>query len=62
MRSRSSFRGSVDSSLKAFARFLPHAAVAAGVRRFHFVAATLDGKAVATQVTLQMNFHHTAGD
>jgi TonB family protein len=32
------------------------------VKRFGFVAATLDGKPVATQVTLKMNFHHTAGD
>jgi TonB family protein len=32
------------------------------VKRFRFVAATLDGKPVATQVTLKMNFHHTAGD
>jgi TonB family protein len=27
------------------------------VRKFRFVAATLDGKPVATQVTLKMNFH-----
>jgi TonB family protein len=32
------------------------------VKRFRFVAATLDGKPVATQVTLKMNFHQTAGD
>src|SRR5882757_4959754 len=31
MRSRSNFRGKVGSSLKAFARFLPHAAVAAAL-------------------------------
>ncbi len=32
------------------------------VRKFRFVAARLDGKPVATRVTLEMNFHHTAGD
>jgi TonB family protein len=32
------------------------------VRRFRFVAAKLDGKPVATQVKLQMHFHHTTGN
>ena len=29
------------------------------VRKFRFVAATLDGKPVATQGKVKMNFHHT---
>jgi TonB family protein len=49
--------------------FTPHRDVAAEmdknavdcVRKFRFAPATLHGKPVATQVTLRMNFHHTAG-
>jgi TonB family protein len=32
------------------------------VRKFRFQPATLDGKPVATEATLKMNFHHTAGN
>lgn len=31
------------------------------VKKFRFAPATLDGKPVATEATLKMNFHHTAG-
>jgi TonB family protein len=32
------------------------------VKKFRFVAATLDGKPVATQGKVKMNFHHTMGN
>ena len=31
------------------------------VKKFRFAPATLDGKPVATEATLKMNFHHTLG-
>jgi TonB family protein len=32
------------------------------VKKFRFVSAKLDGRPVATQVKLQMHFHHTTGN
>jgi len=55
-----SIADSVPAQHRDVAMQMDRSAVAC-VRRFRFVAARLDGKPVATQVTLKMNFHHTAG-
>ena len=54
-----SIAGSVPERHRDVAAEMDRNAVAC-VRKFHFAPAMLDGKPVATQVTLRMNFHREA--
>jgi TonB family protein len=56
-----SIADSVPATDHAVAMQMDSSAMAC-VRKFRFVSAKLDGKPVATQVKLQMHFHHTTGN